>query len=845
MKKVYKSVLFVMMANAAMAQSQYFTPTKYRGAFAPAPTAQWTDVWTNWDPQTTNYNPTGKTIVDVTGNITTNTTWSSSKIYRLKGQIYITNGATLTITAGTVVMGDKTVQGACLVATRGSKLVANGTKTSPIVFTSDQAPNERAKGDWGGIILLGNASNNIPEDVPKGIVKGIGNIEGIAATSNTKYGGTDDTDNSGSLKYVRIEFAGYAYALDKEINGLTMGSVGSGTVLENIQVSYSNDDSYEWFGGTVNAKYLIAYRGVDDDFDTDFGYRGNVQFALGVRDPQIADVVSGGASNFFESDNDGGGSDNTPLTSAVFSNVTCVGPLRGDLAASTNANHNRALHIRRNSRLKVLNSVFMDPKKFAVNIDGSKSQTQYLGDNLVVSNNVIAGYNVNKLSEAAGATTENKSAILAKLGTQNDTLPASTSGILTTPYNFTAPDYRPAVGSVALSGSNFTHSVITSLVKTLPATQLKSTSRNAVLTSMSALVFADAVSGANGYRFKITDVNTNAVETYDATVYYFSFSKLLSNKKFNTTYSVEVAPIYGAVVQNYGSPYNVTTASASTTISNALCDNQMDKYDDIVLANRVIGVSKYRFFVDNGSGLRDSLETTSFVFRFASIFSKNPALAKYATTYNVSVKTLADGIWTPESVPCAITLAPLPVLSFTNPGSTFTSNLQLAILSKVYGASYKVYLYNANDELIDSSAVSTSNYFRFSSFNTTKLNTATANGVYQMAAKYLFDGVWSNLSEKATYTRALPTSLATNSSTTVAFPNPFNTSFAIVIDSESNEKVNVSISDLTGKIVEVATLEAQNVSSSVLGEHLTPGVYTITVKQGTFVEKIKAIKTEK
>ena len=845
MKKVYKSVLFVMMANAAMAQSQYFTPTKYRGAFAPAPTAQWTDVWTNWDPQTTNYNPTGKPVVDVTGNITKNTTWSSSKIYRLKGQIYITDGATLTISAGTVVMGDKTVQGACLVATIGSKLVANGTKTSPIVFTSDQAPNERAKGDWGGIILLGKATNNVPEDLAKGITKGQPWIEGIAPTSNTQYGGTDDTDNSGSLKYVRIEFAGYAYQLDKEINGLTMGSVGSGTVLENIQVSFSNDDSYEWFGGTVNAKYLVAYRGVDDDFDTDFGYRGNVQFALGVRDPQIADVVSGGASNFFESDNDAGGSDNTPLTSPVFSNVTCVGPQRGDLAASTNANHNRGLHIRRNSRLKVLNSVFMDPKKFAVNIDGSKSQTQYLGDNLVVSNNVIAGYNVNKLSEAAGASAQTKLDILAKLGTQNDTLPASTSGILTTPYNFTAPDYRPATGSIALTGSNFTHAQITSLVKTLPATQLRVVSRNVTLASLSSIVYADAVTGANGYRFRITDVNTGAEEIYDNTISTFTFSKLLSNKKFNTTYSVAVAPIYGTIVQNYGSPYNVTTPSANTTIKAAVCESTLSKLDDLVAANAVVGSTKYYFIVDNGSGLKDSLSTTSSSFRFSSFFTKNPALAIYGQTYDVSVKVEADGVWTTASSTCPVTLPAIPAAGFVNAGATLTSATTSVKIVKVYGATaYKVFLYNTSEEQIGVvTRTSASNYVTFENFPASK--GAGKNGEYLMAVQYQFNGEWSALSEKAPFIKNYASFITENTTTTVAFPNPFNTTFAIGLDRESNEAVQVSITDLTGKVVESTTVEAANVSRITLGEELTPGIYTVTVKQGAFVENIKAIKTEK
>ena len=124
------------------------------------------------------------------------------------------------------------------------------------------------------------------------------------AAGDAFYGGTDANDNSGVLRYVRIEFPGIAFTDNNEINGLTCGGVGAATTLEHVQVSYSGDDSFEFFGGTVNAKYLIAYRGWDDDFDTDFGYSGKIQFAVSLRDPEIADQSG---SNGFESDNDGSG----------------------------------------------------------------------------------------------------------------------------------------------------------------------------------------------------------------------------------------------------------------------------------------------------------------------------------------------------------------------------------------------------------------------------------------------------------------------------------------------------------------------------------------------------------
>jgi hypothetical protein len=126
---------------------------------------------------------------------------------------------------------------------------------------------------------LGKAANNLSN--------GLGMIEGLPAGPDTEYGGgtsPDDNDNSGILKYIRIEFGGYAYQVDKEINGLTMGSVGRNTVIDYVQTSFVNDDAFEWFGGTVNAKHLVSYRNLDDDLDCDFGFRGSVQYALIVRD---------------------------------------------------------------------------------------------------------------------------------------------------------------------------------------------------------------------------------------------------------------------------------------------------------------------------------------------------------------------------------------------------------------------------------------------------------------------------------------------------------------------------------------------------------------------------------
>jgi hypothetical protein len=428
-----------------------FTATAFRGAFAPAPVAMWTDSWTNFDPANTIY---PATTVTVSANITVDTRWTANNTYLLSGPIYVNNNATLTIEPGTVIRGNKAIAGSALVITKGSKLIANGTKNAPIVFTSSGGVGNRAIGDWGGIVILGKAANNLPANATAGTAAGIGNIEGLPVSADSEFGGgatPNDNDNSGILKFVRIEFGGYAYQIDKEINGLTMGSVGRNTVIDYVQTSYTNDDSFEWFGGTVNAKHLVAYRGLDDDLDCDFGYRGQVQYVLVVRDPAIADQSSGSTSEGFECDNDGSGSASTPKTAATFSNVTAIGPLRGNVNATIDPKHERALRLRRNSEMKIHNSIFMDFKK-GLFIDGATTEAQATGGNLLFKNNILAGYRPNNGFFKTSASFDIKTFFATNA---NDSL-TSSANILTTPYNYTAPDYRPAVGSVALTGAAFT-----------------------------------------------------------------------------------------------------------------------------------------------------------------------------------------------------------------------------------------------------------------------------------------------------------------------------------------------------------------------------------------------------
>ncbi len=391
--------------------------------------------------------------------------------YLLKGWVYVTEGAELTIEAGTIIKGDKQTM-AALIIERGGKCFAEGTAGSPIVFTSEQPKGQRKPGDWGGLIVCGKANNNQGNDVQ---------IEG---GPRTKHGGSNDDDNSGVFRYIRVEFAGYPFQTDKEINGITFGSVGRGTTVDHLQVSYSNDDSYEWFGGTVNCKYLVAYNGWDDEFDTDFGFSGHVQFCLSIRDPRIADTSQ---SNGFESDNDANGTITSPYTSPIFSNVTFIGPMTaknlatgfvndaayitgGDMYPDNGSKLGKfqsAMQIRRSSKLNCYNSVAVG-YPIGLIIDGEKGATVTSAKNgeLHLKNLVFAGMGVlgsdnnkvykdelyDKATDSYDATQPSFSHSFF-LGEGNKEM-AEADLLLTDPKS-TGQNYAPGTGSPLLAGGSF------------------------------------------------------------------------------------------------------------------------------------------------------------------------------------------------------------------------------------------------------------------------------------------------------------------------------------------------------------------------------------------------------
>jgi len=465
-------ILVAALGFVSSSEAQFFEKVNYIGALESSSSKDWTKGWTQWDPKNAPYGTVSdtNTLSSSTGevNITATLTLDPAKIYLLRSLIVVRSGGKLVIPAGTVIRGlanqqSSPKQYATIVVERGGYIQIEGTATNPVVLTSAKPIGSRDRGDWGGIVLCGKAVNNQGPDVQ---MEGFNNI----SLNNTlaKHGGINDDDNSGSINNLRIEFGGLAFEPNKEINAITFGSVGRNTIVNNIQVSFSGDDSYEWFGGTVNCKHIIAFKGTDDDFDTDFGYRGAVQFGIAFKDTSYFDLswnaTGGSSSETFESDNDASGSGRLPLTSAVFSNMTCVGPIPAgmtwsQLSVTQKGAFRRGARIRRNSRLSIVNSIFMGYRNFvmfdgdSVLVNSGVKSNKVSDKNDLFRNNYIYGV---KASAPVGATNTG----LAEISTggnvnvldswirktiNSNTIDTSrfVPGFLVNTNNFTAPDFRP------------------------------------------------------------------------------------------------------------------------------------------------------------------------------------------------------------------------------------------------------------------------------------------------------------------------------------------------------------------------------------------------------------------
>ena len=350
---------------------------------------------------TVTYSITANPTVTLSGSIAASRTLTPDTNYVLRGFVYVNSGATLTINAGTKIVGDTTALGSALFVLRGARIVANGTATAPVVFTSQRSAGNRSPGDWGGLVIVGNGRANRTGNV---IVEGSnGSVVGANQAGTIYTGGTVDTDNSGTLRYVRVEFAGYATLTDAELNSFTFAAVGSGTTVEYVQALAGLDDNFEWFGGAVNGKYLVSYEAGDDHFDGSEGYRGLNQFMIGLQsfyptpragagavstDPQGFEIdgcngggcvaPSGGGANAQSA-----GRDEGLYNMNVFANFTMIGTPTGVTVPGSGG---VGAVLRRGTGGYYLNGVLARWPRGGISLRDSTSNNRFQVDSLIVRN---------------------------------------------------------------------------------------------------------------------------------------------------------------------------------------------------------------------------------------------------------------------------------------------------------------------------------------------------------------------------------------------------------------------------------------------------------------------------
>jgi len=341
-----------------------------------------------------------RATVQVSADITTNTTWTSENIYQLTRVVSVANGAILTIQPGTRVIGGAITPGqappvTALMVLRGSRIVANGTRTAPIIMTSAAAEGQRAPGDWGGLILVGNARSN---RTGRTVVEGP-----FPADTVSWNGGNNDLDNSGELRYVRVEFAGAAAILNVELNSFTYYAVGSSTRNEYLQAIRGLDDQFEWFGGTVDGRYLVSYESGDDHFDAAEGYRGRNQFLIALHTgPRVTPRAGNPGAlsseqSGFEIDGCGSvagtcaqGFNSTPYNMPVFANFTVVGPGPGVLPVRAGGDGGLGANLRRGTGGVWMNGVIARWPEAAFSVFDAETNQRITEDSLNVRNLLLA-----------------------------------------------------------------------------------------------------------------------------------------------------------------------------------------------------------------------------------------------------------------------------------------------------------------------------------------------------------------------------------------------------------------------------------------------------------------------
>ena len=815
----------------AFAQDAFWTPTTYRGAFPVTdntPATNWASGWSNFDPETTVY-PT--TITTVSADITTNTTWSG--VVKLMNKVYVKNNATLTIAPGTIIRGDKLTQGT-LIITRGAKIMADGTASNPIGFTSNEAVGARNEGDWGGLVILGLAKNNQPG--------GVAFIEGIVPTTDSQFGGNFDNDNSGTLKYVRVEFAGIALEPNKEINGITFGSVGNGTVVDYVQVTLSGDDSFEWFGGTVNCKHLIAYRGLDDDFDCDFGFRGKIQFALSIRDKDLYDAP--GDSNSFECDNDAAGSTAQPKTRPIFSNVTLVGAKgNGTTALPTGEKFEKAFRLRRNSAVSVLNSLVTGWEK-GLSIEGTPVVANLNGDTMVFVNNILTNFaqptwntnNTNTVINSGGSTAAWYNSWWGVDG--NDSTQSLTQ--VNWVNLFTAlgvtPDARLAIGSVAATGATFMNPVFFSIATPVVATTSYTYCQGAAATALSATAltgntlrwYTQATGGT--YTTTAPVPSTTTAGTY---TYYVSQANVANDESMRAAINVTVNALPATPVITASGSTSFCTGG-SVDLSSSAASGNVWSTNATTSTITVATTGNYSVTVTDANGCSSvsapiSVNVSSAP---APTITATSTQACSGDVVTVSASTSDSYLWstgeTTQNIQVSNTAAVFVTVTNANAcngvGQSATTNITFTATPTAAGA------FTTAGNIVtftNTSTGATSYSWDFGDFTnssaTAPAHAYAANGTYTV----VLTAINGNCTSTTSFEISIEVSLEeTNQIQFEVYPNPASEQVLVAFENNSNGILNIL--DATGRLVYTQTFnEVGSVLLPVNVSMLSSGSYTL------------------
>ncbi|HUQ15486.1 MAG TPA: hypothetical protein VM094_05490 [Gemmatimonadales bacterium] len=389
----------------------------------------------------------GEAVATIADNITADRTLFADTLYTLSGYIKVASGATLTIEPGTTIVGDPAVAGSSLWILRGAQIDAQGTAAAPIVFTSGNAEGSRAPGDWGGVLIIGN-----------GIINRSGTVltEGPQGVGETYSGGADNADNSGTFRYVRIEFAGYdvSSGAGQELNSLSMYAVGSGTTLEYVQSLAGLDDAFEWWGGAVDGRYLVSYESGDEHFDWTEGYRGRNQFVIGFQSTRIDPAVGAGVLSVdpqgIEADGCNGtgcdlGFSSEPFSIPVFANFTLVGP---GTATTPTASGDIGMVLRRGTGGYLSNGIVTRWQSQGLSVRDPETDALLTADSLNLSNILLAENTANYDDDLSG-----NFGVVAAFTTSNHVEDAGTAASLFTSLTPASLDWTPPTGSPAETGA--------------------------------------------------------------------------------------------------------------------------------------------------------------------------------------------------------------------------------------------------------------------------------------------------------------------------------------------------------------------------------------------------------